>query len=348
MDKTREMIGSTLFRKKKFRYKFEELMEMLSSMDLSYRNLLLDEEGKILPQKRDKMIADLVQCLIQVRAYRKISESFTGGEMRYEELNKKQTKFYQDFFYLILGLSMYTGNCQWSEGSSHTGGTFNAIFDIPISLTKGISKEELDRDIINAAKETAFVADARLRIPAGIFARLTVAFQYLTGKDLTNILTKQEFQKGYDLLTDIEKKLCDNPNYKNKLFDKEQKELDEALSMLDPRELWGNSATDEYSPKELNEMEEESYMIWGNMDKDENIVLWKEYFDDASTFKDACKNVHSGFFDSEIKKITEDELADLIEVYLSKKGLSSWLDDEKFFTIYTYLTKICNKVYGRH
>ncbi len=346
MDKTREFIGSTFFRKRKFRYKFEELLDMLSGTSQSYIDLVL-EDGRYSAKKTDALISELLQCLVELRAYRRISEDFTGGEMRYEKLSAGERSFYKSYFYLLLGLGMYSGEYQWSTGGSHEGGTWDALLDADDMLPQGLTMAELDRNIINASEELFGVGSARLRYPDGIFYRLLGAYEYVTGEYFSSMLTQKEYRAGYDLLTDFEKKIHDDPEYKRKLIDMENEELNN-IEFSDEDLDW--TPEKEYSPNELDEMDEDYLMAVGDSDFSDKITAWKTFFADEKRFKSSCRTVHKGLFGDAVHGDPAKEIPEVVEYYLSKNGYSAWMDDDRFFPVYTYLNKVylaSRKVLGR-
>ncbi len=337
MDKTRELIGSTLFRKRKLKYKFEELLEILSATNTSYESLVLDENGRYSKKKTDALIDRLMECLMEVRAYRRIFTDHTGGEMRYKEFSRKEKSFYRSLFYLLLGLGMYTGENQWAGPGSEAGGTWDAICEISLSLYGYADMAELDRDLINASEELCFVGDARLRQPGGIFYRLLGAYEYVTGEYFTGILTEAEYRRGFELLSDTEKRLHDDPDYRNVLREQDRKRMKEIEHSME-EDSW--SPAEEYSQTELEEIDEDMLMVMGDSDDEDRKVMWQIFFEDTGRLTSSCRTVHKGFFDPELRKNFDQEIRDTIEIFLSKNGYSAWLDDEKFFRVYTYMNKV--------
>lgn len=339
MDKTREMIGTALFRKMKFESKFQELLTMVKATDFSYVELVLDDEGRFSKKKTDLLIDELLKCLVELRAYWNISKEFTGGKMRYKELEKKEVAFYKSYLYLLLGLGMYSGNYQWCSGGDYVGGTWDALCDPYLIKCPYEKMAELDRDLINTC--SIDIGLAEFRSPKSIFYRLTAAYEYIIGSEITDILSKKEYQNGYDLLSDHEKELLDDPEYydNQKELDRHHFEEVQDIEFDDDEEFLEM----EYSEKELQHIMEETAIEIGNQDdeSEENKEKWIQFFEDTKRFKNCCKTVHKGLFDPEVHGNLEEEIPAVVEIFLSKRGYAVWLDDDKFFSVYTYLNKVC-------
>ena len=345
-DETRELISSTFFRKMKFKHRFQATYELLDGKNNSYRNYVFDEFGRFSESKTEMLIDELISCLIDVRAFWEMRNNhLSHGKLIYENLSPKEHDFYKCYFYLLLGLALFSGQYGDSEGDNqHPGGTWGALCTVDTGYHSTNSLAELDRDIINCQSSLSHYYEYGIlwRYPYdGIFDRLSAAYEFVTGRRFIDILSEKEKSSAHDLLSETEQRILDDPSYADewikdyeKKTRKERDELRRQMSQV-PDAI--------YTQDEIDSMDEEFNMfVIGKLDADEDDKLedWKTYFEDETRFVKSIKKIRKGMFEKGYHGKLEKEIPAVIEIFLSKHGISSWFDDDEFFRAYTYLNKV--------
>ncbi len=338
MDSNRTEIGSLMYRKRKLREKYEELVNLVTSTDSGYKEGLLTKKGNFSAKEIKKLVGDLVVCVEEYRSYNIAVEMGASVQMEKYTLPERERDFYEALFYVSLGIALV--NEDGPDGWWYASGTWDAAIE-RVQRWRPVyrSKAEFHRDVIARSELNYIIPGMQWRSPEGLFEALVVAYGHVTGKYLSELLTDAERKAAIKLLTKEERKNLEmeekDPGTLQRLENEERDYLNSIE--LDPVDVpeWEGLTPEEISS--LYDDDDEMPPYW----KEEDEGLWSLYFADTTRFSDACRILLADYFDITGEADVEDEFQNAVHLYLAKNGISSWLDDERFFPVFTYLSKAC-------
>ena len=347
MDENRTPIEILVYRRNRLDWKYEQIKSLLAGSDESFKETILTKSGKYSKTKVNKLVDDLIECLKEYRSYRVAAWSMLGNKiMKPVTLTKKEQAFYEAFFRVITGLALYNPNAP--EGKRSASGTWNAIIERMEMSPDYTSPAELYRDIICYFSISGYsLSGYTFRIPDGFCYDLMCAYYAVTGRLISELITDADRKKAYSMMTDKERKLLEKeekqPGTIAAMARKEQEENDAAIEeYYNDIENFGEYDEEDYfDPNDLNEFEMEEFLdsITYQEDDDQVENEWVKYFADKDQFINDCRILLEQIPDMYTDHNLRDESLNAVYLYLSKNGITGWLDDDEYFTVYTYLNK---------
>ena len=346
MFKDRTSIGTLLYRKQRLDDKYEQIRNLLSGSDQLFEELIRTPSGRYSKPKIQKLTDGFIGCLEDYRAYRKARFTSADAKMEAEKLNKEDRKFYEAFFHMVIGLALFNNNCP--DGKLSKPGTWNAIMERIDEAFYYSDPAELYRDLICFDKIPTPLNDYPFRPPVGIWFDILCAYEAVTGDPLVDLITGEDRKKAYGVMSDAEAKLLKkeekSPGTIEKMAEREQEEFDrmveEYYAEWDEAIKNGEADPEAEEPVEEDDWEEEYYYDhFPVYDEDENEVKWRQYFSDQTGFRSECRILLKEMVTRSQDKDLFKEASNAVHLYLAQSGITGWLDDDDYFTVYTYLNK---------
>ena len=347
MDENKTAIETLVYRRDRLDWKYEQIKSLLAGSDESFKEMILTNTGRYSKPKINKLVGDLIECLKEYRSYKISTWSVLGNKiMKSVSLTEKEQIFYESFFRVITGLALYNPNAP--EGKRSASGTWNAIIE-RMEMSPGYTDPaELYRDIICYFNITYYMLrDYTFRIPEGFCYDLMCAYYAVTGNYISDLMTDADHKKAFAVMTDKERKLLEkeekHPGTIAEMARKEQEENDAAIeeyynNMEDPVVY---DDDDYYDTSDMDEIELEEFLdnITYREDDDRVENEWVKYFADKEQFINDCRILLEQIPDMYTDHNLRDESLNAIYLYLAQNGITGWLDDDEYFTVYTYLNK---------
>lgn len=332
MDQKRIDIESLLYRSEKLDGKYTEIRHLISGTGEDYTHLLKTRTGKYSSISVSRMVDDLTGCLAEYRSYEAAVRKSHQAKMEKMILSDEDRKFYEAFFYLMLGLATYDNTGFYTRCCRP--GTWDALLDRINEPVEYASNAELDSDLI--------LFDIQglepLRVPSGIFVDICNAFVQVTGKDFSSLLSGKERKAAFKHMTKEEIRYAEDP----------EKKLEDDISFLEKANL--------NEDKQI--LEAEFASVEKALREDPDIIEdplsgedpagyhktsadnWTEYFTDKNRFRESCLTVKNGILEK-VKKgyAFRKEIGMAVKLYLFHNNISKITDDDSFFTVYIYLER---------
>ncbi len=346
MDKKKTTIESMIFRRQRLNAKYKQIENLLSKSDRKYGSLIKTTAGKYSRARIKKFVDELIEDLTEYRSYKEASRNFFWSKMKPVVLEKKEREFFEAYFRVVTGLALYNNNCP--DGKLSAPGTWDAIMERIDDIPEYSERAELYRDMI-CFDAIGCLKDYPARIPRGIYYDLMNAYWEVTGGSLHELASKKDEKRAFELMekkeAELIKKDRETPGTINAIRDAEEAELlryhAEIEEMMENGEY---DMDDPYDPDEIYEMdelEEEEYRE--NIpyyDEEKNSKEWREYFSDKEQFKNDCRLIMENIVEKSNEHDLRDEVRNALFLYLEKNGITKWLDDDAYFTVYAYLDKV--------
>lgn len=333
MDQQRIEIESLIYRTEKLEEKYAEIRHLVSGTGEDYTHLLRTKTGKYSSKSVNHLINDLIGCLAEYRSYMEAVRNGHKAKMVKYTISDGDKKFYEAYFYLMLGLATYDNSGFYTR--YHKPGTWDALLDRVSEPVEYQSQAELDADLILFDIE----ALEKLRIPSGLFTDICNAYNNITDDDFSSLLSDKERKAAYKLMTKEELHYAKNPG--RKIAD-DTSDLENAKRNEDKDILAREFA-------ELEKILKENPYAYAEDPLDDEDIAdnhktsvnnWNEYFTDRERFQDSCLTVKAGILDRIKKGYTfRKEIETSVKLYLAKNGFSKIADDDCFYTVYAYLNK---------
>lgn len=347
MDENKTAIETLVYRRNRLDWKYEQIKSLLAGSDESFKETILTNAGRYSKVKINKLVSELTECLKEYRSYRMAGTSMFGNKlMNPVKLTKKEQSFYEAYFRMITGLALYNPN--GPEGKRSASGTWNAIIE-RIEMSPDYQETaELYRDIICYFNITYYsLGGYTFRIPEGFCYDLICAYSAVTGKLISELFTDEGKKKAFSLMTDKERKILEkekkHPGTIAEMARIEQEENDAAMEewLNESEEYYVYDEEEPYEPSEMDEIEQEEFLdsITYSEDDDEVENEWIRYFSDKELFVNDCRILLEQSPDMYTDHNLRDEALNAVYLYLAKNGITGWLDDYDYFTVYTYLNK---------
>ena len=321
MEKVYEEIEALLYRREKLNERLMDIEKTVGGLRFPYYHM---ESGRF--QKGTstataaEFVKELMECLNAFRAYH-IHLAARGERDDYARALKEkgeksgffpeEKEFYEALLYILLGLGLFKRGEEWQA----TAGTWEAVIERLDSM-KYRTARELYIDIVHK-NEIIDVADGTLpgdytmREPTGFYGLLTYAFRMVTGEPIVSLLTEAEYNAAVANMDAASRNLLE--------------ELKKNRNYVD------NVEGDLIFYEEDFEDENEN-----------GVNALAKYFSDVEYFKKCCRVLLK---ESSVHWLSEEEIKDnvvnAIYLFLEKTEVGSWLEDDRFFTVYTYMKQVC-------
>ncbi len=331
MDQRRLDIESLLYRTEKLDGICSELKHLVSGTGEDYTGLLKTRTGKYSSRSVSRMIEDLIACLTEYRSYTEaVRKGHKAGMVR-TRLPNEDRKFYEAYFYLMLGLAthdnsgFYTRYCR--------PGTWDALLDRVNEPVEYDSPAALDCDLILYD----IGSPDPLRIPSGLFVDMCDAYRTVTGEDLSSLLSDKERKAAYKLMTKDELFYAKNPAKRLEDYNRALAEADlngdkEFLSRLydDLEKIRREDPGIDEDPLSDDDLGE----YYGSTEEN-----WTDYFADTERFLSSCLTVKNGILERVKKGYSfRKEISTAVKLYLWKNNISK-ISDDGFYTVYIYIER---------
>ena len=324
------------YRYRKLNDKFKEMEWLLSGTGESYRTLIQNPDGRFSKTKIDRMIDEFMECLSEYRTRYDFERLENPDRDHPPVFSKKEEGFYRSFFYLVIGLALHN-NSNGPIEKMCVPGTWDAMMERLYYPVRYRTTDELNKILLIYEELPLGIAPDSVDeyFPDGIILDIRDAYATVMDEGLSDTFTAEEIKRAKNLMP---QEICfymEHPEAVQE-WEKEQEEL---LRMAEEDVLVHPENYPLLEPipeEELLEREDEyKHDPFAKTEKKD----WIRYFSDKRRFVRSCKAVRTGFCDRTLHGDLEQDLQNVIRLYLSRHGISGWLDDEKFFTIYTYLNK---------
>ena len=146
MDQHRIEIESLIYRTEKLEEEYAEIRHLVSGTGEDYTHLLRTKTGKYSSKSVNHLINDLIGCLAEYRSYIEAVRNGHKAKMVKYTISDGDKKFYEAYFYLMLGLATYDNSGFYTR--YHKPGTWDALLDRVSEPVEYQSQAELDADLI--------------------------------------------------------------------------------------------------------------------------------------------------------------------------------------------------------
>ena len=348
MEQKKAFISSIMYRKRRLNSKYDELRWLVSGTGTDFVRLLLTPKGKFSKSEINKMVAELTDCLEEYKSYRLASAKGAGAKMEKNCMSEDERTFYYSFFYVIIGMALNNEDGQ-PGGWFSKAGTWDAILERIESCELYRDESKLYRDIINHFAIYDVVGDdIPLRFPEGAYGSMYAIHNYLSDKPIIDLIPEAEAKKAYKLMENKEvalvKKALKDPSIIEKMARENEDFLNAAMDELIAKANNGEAVFDnpDSNPQEYMYAEEEYEAFVGyegNAVSEDIHVTWAEYFGTHEDLEADIRRVLNNTVDMCKNHNLVEMATNALHLYLAKKGISSWADDERYFEVYTYMNK---------
>lgn len=347
MADSKQAVETLIYRRNRLDWKYEQIKKLLAGSDESFRDLIVTRTGKYSKAKIKKLVNDMIESLKEYRSYNEADRSVYGNKiMKTVTLSKEEQSFYEAFFRMMTGLALYNPNGPDAKRSAP--GTWNAIIERIEWSPWYRESAEIYRDMICYFSITCYLLNNyTLRIPEGICYDIMCAYSAVTGRLITELIPDADRKHAFRLMTDREVKLLDmerkHPGTIKEIAKKAEEEnnaiIEELLNDMDEPFIYDDE--DYFDPSEMNAVEMDDFLesISYFDDDDENEAEWERYFSDKELFINDCRILLDKMPDMLQNHNLRDEALNAVYLYLAKNGITGWLNDDEYFTVYTYLNK---------
>ncbi len=327
-------IDSLLYRKFRLEDKYDQIQRLLSGSDQRYVDLIRTSSGKYSQAKVKKLVNDLMECLVEYKSYsipkEDISEAF-----KKIELSKDERSFYEAFFHLVVGLALY--NRCGSDTKMFVSGTWNSIIEHIEGFSVYNDRSEMFTDIIcnNTIGNLSFShPDLPVRRARGTFYDIMSAYSELTGS-IDGLISEAGKKEAYKEMTKDERSLLRQEEKNPGTIQAMHRDEEEILNNMS----WDVEFPDDPIIKEDDFDKDYSETHKPRLDNTQKVEEWHRYFSDVDCFRSECSIVIERIVDMIKNHELQDEAKNAVDIYLARNGHNRWLDDEDYFTVYTYLNK---------
>ena len=321
MEKKFEEIESLLYRREKLTERLKDIENSVGGLRFSYYH---HETGKFQKGTEDAtpsdFVKELMECLSAFRAYHIHLDAKAERDDYTRTLKEKEEKsgfmpeekeLCEALLYILIGLGLFNKGNEWHAEA----GTWEAVIE-RLEHMKYKTARELYIDIVHK-NQIIDIADGTLpgnyniREPKGFYGLLTYVFRAVTGEPIVSLLTESEYNAAVANMDAASRKLLEelknNPNY---------------VDTLEGDLTFYNEDFEDEAENDLS--------------------VLTSYFSDVEYFKKCCRILLK---ESSVHWLSEEEIKayviNAIYLFLEKNGIGSWLDDDRFFTVYTYMKKVC-------
>ncbi|MCR5267450.1 MAG: hypothetical protein K6E16_02920 [Lachnospiraceae bacterium] len=363
MDENRAAIGSLLYRKQRLDEQYEELRKLVSGETAGFRGAISASNGKYSQKKIRALSVELTECLKEYRAYCRTRYAGADAKMEIVPLSKEDQSFYETFFYFMVGLSLY--NNDRSDRFMSDSGTFAALLERIRMGEYYETSSEMFRDLISwwVVDEIIDDADVPFRLPEGICYELGILCSMLVDGSPLDVIPATERKQAFALMTEEEasliRKELKTPGTIAKKAAEGEKVRREAENAY-----WELVESGEVELPDVPDADGEMFLgdayydrgftgdlsaqpSFGQEDDLEKRSEWQAYFSKkegfANDFSVLFKHLVEKYRDGDLR----DEAAGAVELYMAKRGVSAWLNDDDYFTAYIYLNKAFKAIKGK-
>lgn len=177
-------------RKHKLLQRIEDFEKMMLGMRDGYIAEAPGDDGEmvIYPEFTEDLIQHMTESIGEIRAYKNATGGKNGNtKSRNRALTAKEKEFYNAFFYLMAGISLYIPLCDQSKGEYVLPASFDAVFHNVRRIAVGDSvnkwyrnREELNQDMSKAFQHLEQAEEERERL--GVLYDILCAYSIITGK----------------------------------------------------------------------------------------------------------------------------------------------------------------------
>lgn len=332
MDQQRIEIESLLYRTEKLEAKYAEIRHLVSGTGEDYTHLLKTKTGRYSSKAVNRMVNDLIECLAGYRSYNKAVRKSHRAKMEKITLSDEDRRFYEAYFYLMLGLATYDNTGFHTR--YYKPGTWDALLDRVSEPVEYLSQAELDADLILFDIE----ALEKLRIPCGLFVDICTAYNDIMDDDFSSLLSDKERRAAYKLMTKEELHYAKNPDKK---ISDDERDLQDASADAG-QQFWEeiSESIAKALKEEQSEQEDDPPSVDDLADEyNASIKDWESFFTDKERFRGSCLTVKAGITERTGKWYTfKKEIETAVHLYLANNGISKIADDS-FYTVYIYLER---------
>ena len=323
--------------------KLEQFGNLMSGTRADYSQLVLTTSGKFSDVKTKRIISDLIDCVNAERALatQRLKDFYIQDDISEKLINQnkplteEQTRFYECYFYLLLGISLYKNDHSNYFDRETVDGTWGSL--LKHCGYKMLYKDSADlfRDIILLLERPSaeLVNESRM----GIVYDILCVYRFITGNFITELFTENERNDAYERMNEEQKKIYDDPSAIDPLLDEY---FWGTFEICTPEEMLNDG--DKY---ESDQAAKDPFSRNLPSLRNQGIESWSKYFTNKKRVKDSCGVVIRGLFDKSIagdfyiNYSGHSKVMSAVELYMAKKGYSVYLDDNKIFAVYAYLNK---------
>ncbi len=338
-----KMADTVRNRKGQTERKLEQFRNMLSGTYADYSKLVLTASGRFSAVKSKRLISDLIDCVNVGRALATetlknfiIQDDVTKQLIDLSKpLNEEQTRFYECYFYLLLGISLYKNDHSNYFDRETVDGTWGSLMKHCGYKMHYSNSADLFRDMILLLERPS--AGLVSECSMGIIYDILCVYRYITGNFITELFTEKERNEAYERMNEEQKKIYDDPSAIDPMVDEY---FWGTFEVCTPEEMKneGHKYESEQAAKDPFSLNLPSLRNYG-------IESWSKYFTNRKRVKDSCGVVMRGLFNKSIAVdfnfdyFGHSAVLSAIELCMAQKGYSVYLDDKKIFAAYAYLNK---------